>query len=343
VPRELDIPQASLDEVFRSACASGLVRRVFELAADEDLGMLSRRAPDALPAARRESRYAGDLTTEACIAPDVRATASLVARAPGVVSGLACVPMLLEVFCTDVAWRADAKDGEAASKDAVLGSLEGPLDELLVVERTLLNMLGRLSGVATHARAYVQRTQGTSARIYDTRKTTPGLRALEKYAVRCGGAQSHRMGLFDAVLIKDNHLAGVGVRELPAFVNSAMERTRELAGQRDVYFQVEVDSLEQFEALLTGVPRGLSAVLLDNMTTDMLRMAVSMRAAHKRGEVALEASGGVTLDTVTDIAKTGVDRISVGAMTHSSVQLDVAMDISRTTRRSTREKSDKRA
>jgi nicotinate-nucleotide pyrophosphorylase (carboxylating) len=205
------------------------------------------------------------------------------------------------------------------------------MDELLTLERTMLNLVGRLSGVATQTARYVHAMRSANgeaprAKLYDTRKTTPGLRVLEKYAVRCGDGHSHRMGLFDAVLIKDNHVAGLSPAELPAYVRQASERARELAGGTLQFVMCEVDELEQLDALLT-LPRGvLDIVLLDNMGVERLR-----EAARRRDQMApwleLEASGGVTIETIGAIATTGVDRISVGALTHSAVQLDVAMDM----------------
>jgi nicotinate-nucleotide pyrophosphorylase (carboxylating) len=201
-----------------------------------------------------------------------------------------------------------AADGEEAAAMATLATLRGPLDELLGLERTLLNLLGRLSGIATRTRAFTKAMEPSCrARLYDTRKTTPGLRVLEKYAVRCGGGFCHRIGLFDAVLIKDNHVAGVGVKELPRFIQRA-------------------DTLEQYEALLTLPPGVVDIILLDNMSCE--RMS---HAAKRRDEVnpslELEASGGITLETIHAISRTGVDRISVGGLTHSATVLDVAMDV----------------
>jgi nicotinate-nucleotide pyrophosphorylase (carboxylating) len=224
-----------------------------------------------------------------------------------------------------VAWHPLARDGQAVSHGERLAELEGPVRELLTAERLLLNLIGRLSGIATLTQQFVQAIQGTSAGIYDTRKTTPGWRRLEKYAVRCGGGRNHRTGLFDAVLIKDNHLALMQLRP-----GDAVRRVREflLAAGRapdrseSLIVEVEVDTLEQLDDALTAEP---DIVLLDNMSPDQLRQAVARRDAVNP-DIELEASGGVNLRSVRAIAETGIDRISVGALTHSAVALDVALD-----------------
>ena len=224
-----------------------------------------------------------------------------------------------------VAWKAVAADGQTVASGDVLAELSGPVRQMLTAERLLLNLVGRLSGVATLTRQFVDAVRGTSARIYDTRKTTPGWRRLEKYAVKCGGGCNHRTGLFDAVLIKDNHLAwmqlrpGDAVRRAREFLRTTL---RDPAQAEAMIIEVEVDTLDQLDDAL---PAGPDIVLLDNMSLDQLRAAVARRNAVAP-DIELEASGGVNLRTVCGIAETGVDRISVGALTHSAISLDVALD-----------------
>jgi nicotinate-nucleotide pyrophosphorylase (carboxylating) len=195
---------------------------------------------------------------------------------------------------------------------------------LLSAERVLLNFVQRLSGVATQTHRYVQAIAGTAARIYDTRKTTPGWRLLEKYAVRCGGGQNHRMGLYDGLLIKDNHLAAIPLPQLAAQLNQIVQTSRREAPSR--FVQVEVDRLEQLREVLKV--EHIDSVLLDNMDCPTMVQAVQMRnQAGRQGTLALEASGGVNLTTVRAIAETGVERISVGALTHSAVSLDIGLDV----------------
>ena len=201
--------------------------------------------------------------------------------------------------------------------------IRGPLSAILPVERTLLNLLGRASGVATATSRFVDAVAGTGAQIVDTRKTTPGLRTIEKYAVRCVGGRLHRIGLHDAVLIKDNHLAGLGDHFAEAVESAAMACREQM---RPRFIEIEVDDLEQFEAVL-DLPSGtVDIVLLDNMDLAGIRQAVARRDQRRRA-LLLEASGGVTMDSVRGIAETGVDRIAVGAITHSAVQIDFGLDI----------------
>jgi nicotinate-nucleotide pyrophosphorylase (carboxylating) len=305
-----DQPQAALPEFYRSLRASGLVRRLLELARDEDLGI---------------GEGSGDITSRVSIPEGARGRALLVARGGGTIAGLAVLPDLLDVFGASVEAEARVRDGECVPAGSVLAVLSGPVAELLVLERATLNLIGRLSGVATLTAEFVAAVAGTRARVYDTRKTTPGLRVLEKYAVRCGGGCSHRMGLYDAVLIKDNHIAKVPPAGLPAVVGRAAARARR--EQRGLLFvEVEVDTLEQLGQLLTLPPGVIDIILLDNMDPATMREAVRMRDASPGGPL-LEASGGVRIDTIGAIAATGVERISVGAITHSASVLDLALDI----------------
>ena len=240
------------------------------------------------------------------------------------VSGLASTPLLARVFGTSIRAEATRRDGERISPGETLAVLEGDLAQIVTLERTLLNLIGRMSGVATLTRKYVDAVAGTRATILDTRKTTPGLRLLEKYAVRCGGGSSHRLGLYDAVLVKDNHIAGIPLDSLPGELARA---SRAIRAERPIlFFEVEVDTLEQFERVLR-VERGLiDIVLLDNLGPDALRDAVRMRD-RAGSAILLEASGGVRLETVRALAESGVDRISAGALTHSAVSADIGLDI----------------
>jgi nicotinate-nucleotide pyrophosphorylase (carboxylating) len=274
----------------------------------------------------------GDCTSMALIPEDAPGQAGVVVREPGVVAGLNAGEIVFAEVHPALKWQAQVEDGTAVKAGQVVALVEGPAQKLLTAERPALNLVGRLSGVATLTRHYVDAVAGTKARIYDTRKTTPGLRRLEKYAVRCGGGNNHRQGLFEAILIKDNHLA-LGAQAdagRPRFspAEAVAEARRFFARKRSPdaadasIVEIEVDTLEQLDAVL---PAGPDIVLLDNMGPDLLREAVARRdSANSR--VQLEASGGVNLDTVRAIAESGVDRISVGALTHSAVVLDVALD-----------------
>ncbi|MDX2288950.1 MAG: carboxylating nicotinate-nucleotide diphosphorylase [Hyphomicrobiaceae bacterium] len=255
---------------------------------------------------------AGDLTTTATIPAEARASAVIASRKAGVVSGIAVARATFETLDNGVAFEAVAADGDSIAAGAVLARVDGPARAILTGERVALNFMGRMCGIATLTRAYVDIVAGTKAAIADTRKTTPGLRAFEKYAVRCGGGHNHRFGLFDAILIKDNHIAACGS------LGAAVAAARAHAGHL-VKIEVEVDTLAQLEAAL-AFP--IDAILLDNMSPDTLRQAVAMA----KGRVLLEASGGVNLETVRAIADTGVDLISVGALTHSAPVLDLGLD-----------------
>jgi nicotinate-nucleotide pyrophosphorylase (carboxylating) len=257
---------------------------------------------------------AGDITSIATIPEPTKAHAVMVARQAGVIAGL---PLALAVFrrlCPDIQLQAYVRDGAAVAAGVHLMTISGPARAVLSGERTALNFVGRLSGVATLTSNYVRKTNGSNLRICCTRKTTPGLRALEKYAVRCGGGFNHRFGLDDAILIKDNHIAVAGG------IRPVLERARAHAGHL-VKVEIEVDTLAQLrEVLDTGLA---DAVLLDNMDIATLSEAVKMA----QGRVVLEASGGVTLNSIAEIAATGVDYVSSGALTHSAANFDVALDI----------------
>ncbi|MFO0875203.1 MAG: carboxylating nicotinate-nucleotide diphosphorylase [Phycisphaerales bacterium] len=301
----IDLDTLTLPQLWRELVNERALRTLLELARDEDL----------------DAR--GDITSELFIDASSRARAHVRARRPGVVAGLETVPALLRVFGVDVRWTPRLVDGAPAARDATLGTLDGSRRGILAVERTLLNILSRLCGVATTTRRFVEAVAGSRAAICDTRKTTPGLRSLEKHAVRCGGGSLHRLGLFDAVLLKDNHIAGTTPGDLARRVAEMAARARAAHDLR--FVEVEVDALEQLDALLALPAGAIDIVLLDNMTTAQLADAVGRRGGRTRP--LLEASGGVSLETVQAIAATGVDRISVGALTHSAGILDLGLDI----------------
>ena len=256
----------------------------------------------------------GDVTSVATVPENARAHAVLVARQAGVIAGLPLAVATFLKLAPDILIQANVRDGAAVAAGVQLMTIMGPARAVLAGERTALNFVGRLSGVATLTADYVRHTKGTKTRICCTRKTTPGLRALEKYAVRCGGGFNHRFGLDDAILIKDNHIAVAGG------VRAVLERARSHAGHL-VKIEIEVDTLEQLrEVLDTGLA---DAVLLDNMELPTLTEAVKLVG----GRVVLEASGGVTLHSIAAIAATGLDYISSGALTHSAPNFDVALDI----------------
>ena len=254
----------------------------------------------------------GDVTSNACIPPEARFSGVLRARKPGVVAGLDCAEAAFRLLDEEAQWVAVVHDGAAVASGTDLARIEGLARAVLAAERVALNLVQRMSGIATLTAAYVRAVEGTGATIADTRKTTPGLRALEKYAVRCGGGVNHRFGLDDAILIKDNHVAACGG------VGTAVEQARAAAGHL-VKVEVEVDGLGQLEEALRFGP---DVVMLDNFSLEDLRAAVAMA----KGRAVLEASGGVTLETVRAIAETGVDVISVGALTHSAPALDIGLD-----------------
>lgn len=259
---------------------------------------------------------AGDITSQALIPPEQQGRAVFVARAAGVIAGWPAVELVLARVDPQLCLLIQTPDGTAVSAAKQLGSLTGPMRSILIAERTALNFLQRLSGVATMTRRFVDAVAGCPAKILDTRKTTPGWRLLEKYAVRCGGGHNHRIGLYDGILIKDNHLGA-----LQGDVVQAIARARAHL-RPGITVEIEVDRLDQLRQALPCAP---DIVLLDNMKLDQLREAVQIRDASGR-KVLLEASGGVNLNTVRAIAETGVNRISVGALTHSAGALDIALD-----------------
>jgi nicotinate-nucleotide pyrophosphorylase (carboxylating) len=255
---------------------------------------------------------AGDLTTDLLIDVNHQAEARIVARAPGTLAGFICAASAFHLIDAQVEIACGALDGEGVEAGTTIATVGGRARALLTAERVALNFLGHLSGIATATRTLVDAIAGTTTRIVCTRKTTPGLRALEKYAVRCGGGFNHRFGLDDAVLIKDNHIAAAGG------LGIAVERVRTGLGHMTT-LEVEVDTIDQLEEALS---LGVDAILLDNMSIAELTKAVALA----RGRSVLEASGGITIETAREIALTGVDYISSGTITHSAPALDVALD-----------------
>lgn len=275
-----------------------------------------------------------DWTTVALVDAGAQGAADVVARTAGIAAGIEAAALVAEEYDPRIEFTAETANGADIAAGQRLATLRGPARSLLACERPLLNMLGHLCGIATTTRRYVEAIAGTSARIYDTRKTMPGWRRLEKLAVSAGGGMNHRVGLFDAVLIKDNHLAlaAGGGASAPA-ARDAVLRVREFlasqpagAPEAELIVEVEVDSLAGLREVLAANP---DLVLLDNMPPAMLREAVQLRGQMAPG-VELEASGGISLQTVRMVAETGVERISSGALTHSAAWLDVGLDWRRT-------------
>ena len=324
------------------------LKRLIAIAISEDFGEL------------------GDLTSQALIPRGMRGRASFYARQEGVIAGLIAVPTCISLIDPDLKWFSCCQEGQFVEKRTKLAEFVGPVLSMMTAERLILNLLGHLCGVATMTRQFVDKVEETGARIYDTRKTTLGWRRLEKYAVRCGGGMNHRTGLFDAVLIKDNHLAfgalpghvldsdhseniaeaagtdsssciehrsdlfspGESVRRAKSYLRQLIDE-KKAQGFDEVFpnnqlplIEIEVDTLDHFEDVLAAEP---DIILLDNMSTKLMRKAVQLRKRHKSA-TELEASGGITLDNVRAVAETGVDRVSVGSLTHSSFSLDIGMD-----------------
>jgi nicotinate-nucleotide pyrophosphorylase (carboxylating) len=259
---------------------------------------------------------AGDVTSDICIPRSQKSVAQIIAREPGRIAGLDAAALSLKMIDPTARMTIHVADGADAPQGASIATLEGSSRALLTAERTMLNFIGHLSGIAGLASKYVKAVEGTGARIVCTRKTTPGLRALEKRAVRLGGALNHRFNLADAILIKDNHIVAAGG------IGPALTRARASAGHL-MAIEIEVDNLGQ---LSEALPYNPTAILLDNMSDSDLRQAVAMVGKHSGANCCTEASGGVTLDTVRAIAETGVNYISAGAITHSAKRLDVALD-----------------
>ena len=281
-------------------------------------GLDADAVADLVRAAVGEDLMGGiDVTATATIPADHRSTATFGARQQGVIAGLAVAAAVIDTVCGDEAsdFSALAADGTLVEPGTTVAEVTAPTRLLLTAERTALNFLCHLSGVATSTRRWADALEGTSAVVRDTRKTTPGLRALEKYAVRCGGGTNHRMGLFDMALVKDNHVAAAGG------VAEAFRRVRELAATIGV--EIEVDTLD---GLREAIAAGADEVLIDNFTPDEMREAVALRN-ELNPAVRLEASGGLTLESARMVAETGVDYIAVGELTHSARVLDIGLDL----------------
>jgi nicotinate-nucleotide pyrophosphorylase (carboxylating) len=274
------------------------MERVVSAALDEDL------------------RLGPDVTTEACIDVDASGSADIRTRANGVIAGLPVARAVLASVCgaSEFGWRPTLSDGDKISAGETVCSVEARLRDLLTAERTMLNLLTHLSGIATLTAKWVAALEGTGVRIRDTRKTTPGLRSLEKYAVRCGGGVNHRMALGDAALIKDNHIAAAGG------VANAIAAVRQHSP--DIELEVECDRVDQVEEAIAA---GARFILLDNMSLDQIRACVSV--ARKSTGVQLEASGGLSLVDARSVAETGVNYIAIGALTHSAAALDIGLDL----------------
>jgi len=289
----------------------------------DDLAQLVRLA------IREDLDRSMDITTMAIVPKGLQGSATLISRRAGVIAGVDLMEAMLQELDVRIEWSQQVGDGQEVAAGQALAIVTGEARDLLTCERTLLNFICRLSGIATLTHHYVNAVAGTSARVYDTRKTTPGWRRLEKYAVRCGGGHNHRLGLYDGILIKDNHLAcravvdghlldpGAAVQLARTFLASGAVRF-----DQPPMIEIEIDRFAQLESALSAAP---NIVLLDNMSTAELAECVEFRNRHAP-EVELEASGGVNLKTIPGIAATGVDRISVGALTHSAPVHDIALD-----------------
>jgi len=290
------------------------VRELIQLAKREDMGSAGE-----------------DVTSRLLVDENAIGVGTLMQKEVGIVCGLPMVEMVCGVY--DERLRVEQIPGfhmeimEGRFSDArktPLLRVRGPMRSLLSAERVILNFLQHMSGVATQTGRFVKRVEGTGAKIYDTRKTVPGMRVLDKYAVKAGGGFNHRMGLYDGVLVKDNHIAGKSVKELGAYLSGVVSRARSEKG--GIFIEVEVDTLDQLKEVVKV--EGIDVILLDNMDCPKMEMAVEIRnRAGKKGKVELEASGGITLEMVRSIAMTGVERISVGAITHSVGALDIGLEV----------------
>jgi nicotinate-nucleotide pyrophosphorylase (carboxylating) len=286
---------------------------------------------DLILLAKSEDLGAGDVTSRLMVGEDALGVGTLMQKEVGIACGLPMVEMICRAYDERLrvelipGFHLDIIEGRFSDQRTTpLLRIRGPKRSLLSAERVILNFLQHLSGVATQTHRFVRRVEGTAAAIYDTRKTMPGFRILEKYAVRRGGGHNHRIGLYDALLVKDNHLAGVASKDLAGVLSDAISRSRREDASRPI--EVEAQSLEQVREMLKV--DGIDVIMLDNMDCPRMQEAVEMRdRGGKKGKLLLEASGGVTLETVRAIALTGVDRISVGAITHSAQALDISLDI----------------
>jgi len=302
--RERGTDAAQLDELWQRLLASAPVEPLVDRALAEDLG------------------DRGDITSNLLVEADRFGEASLRARESITLAGVKLVGLVAKRHDPGVSVRNTACDGMVVAGGGEAARLEGPLRSILAVERTLLNFVSHLSGIATLTARYVDAVAGTGAAILDTRKTLPGYRALAKYAVRCGGGRSHRLGLHDAILVKDNHVAHIAAGDLGRRVAEAVAEARR-GREAPTFVEVEVDGLDQLDAVLDAGP---DIVLLDNMSPELVGEAVCRRNQRAPG-VLLEASGGVDLASARAIAEAGVDRIAIGALTHSAPAADFGLDI----------------
>lgn len=278
-------------------------KALIDMALDEDLGT------------------SGDITSLSTIPEAATSIGRFVARRDGVICGLPVVSLIAERFQPGIQWKPFLSDGDRVSPGEVIGEVRGQTRSILALERISLNFLQKLSGVSTLTLRFVEKTHGTHARVLDTRKTTPGWRILEKYAVRCGGGDNHRIGLHDAILIKDNHLAALVANGCVKPITEAIQRARAYTGSK-IFVTVEVDGLEQLTEALKANP---DCILLDNFTPATAAQAVKLRDIHAP-KVLIEISGGLNLDSIGEFARLNVDRLSVGAITHSAPALDIALD-----------------
>jgi len=281
------------------------VRPLIQMAIEEDLGR-------------------GDMTTELLFQDSTMAQSTIISREEIVVCGIPVIEEILRLYDERLTITPYTEDGQVAHVGSKLATLEGPLRSMLSAERVVLNFLQRLSGISTTTSKYVRAIRGTKAKIYDTRKTLPGWRLLEKYAVRCGGGFNHRLGLYDGILIKDNHLAELG-KNFPAKLRRVIEQAKKIEGLQ--FIAVEVDHVDHQLNHVLKIP-GIDIVLLDNMGQWQLKHAVEMRdeMCGKNAKPLLEASGNITLDNVSATAQCGVDRIAIGAITHSATAVDIGLD-----------------
>ena len=270
---------------------------------------------------QEDLRDIGDLTSLSTIPTDLNATVNIVSRQAGVVSGLTVLPVVFSELDASVTVQYHKQDGDTVTRQTLIASITGPVRTLLTGERMVLNFMTLLSGIASRTAEFLAEVKHTKAVILDTRKTFPGYRLLQKYAVRCGGGTNHRMGLYDGILIKDNHIAARGDSTCAAAVADARRYAK--LHHVNPKIEIEVDSLDQLRNALQESPE---IVLLDNMSPETMQQAVAIRNASNSPSTLLEASGGVTLLTVRTIAESGVDRISIGSLTHSSPALDIGFD-----------------
>ena len=291
-------------DLFSFVTADELAQLI-AVARHEDLG------PDSL-----------DITSACFVDPSRRTRAVMHARKPGRLAGAALLPLIARAYDAGIGIETQTRDGDVLAPGQAVATFTGSLRSVLAIERVALNFCTHLSGIATLTSTFVDAVSGTRAGIYDTRKTIPGLRGLAKYAVACGGGKNHRIGLYDAVLVKDNHIAHLATAELAQGLAAGITRARAMTPS-PAFIEVEVDNLAQFEEVLRC---DVDLILLDNMTPSEMQRAVMIRDRVKPG-VELEASGGVSLQTVRAIAETGVDRVAIGALTHSAAALDLGLDI----------------